>query len=67
MNRVFLLNFILAVTLSLSACSKDEQPQTKRESPFAEQQKALEKAREVNKLIQDADEKQRQQIEEQGG
>lgn len=67
MNKIFLPNFILAVIVSLSACSKGEQAQSKRESPFAAQEKALEQARQVDKLIQDSAEKQRKQIEEQGG
>jgi hypothetical protein len=61
----------------LPACSGDEQENAKTQSPFGlqlEAQKkaqlealeALEKAKQVEKLIRDADEKRRRQMEEQG-
>lgn len=60
---------ILPAAILLSACSKSEQEQkqAERASPFETQQQALEKARQVEQLIQDTEEKHRQEIERQGG
>jgi hypothetical protein len=57
---------ILTITIFLPACSGDDQEKAKVDSPLDPQLEALEKAKQVDKLIQDADEKRRKQMEEQG-
>jgi ABC-type uncharacterized transport system auxiliary subunit len=67
MNKTLLSLFcVLSITVFLAACSGDEQPKTKSSSPFDAQTQALEKAKQVDKLIQETDAKRRKEMEERG-
>jgi hypothetical protein len=67
MNKTLLAVIcIVPIMVLLPACSGDEQAQAKRKTPYDAQLKALEKAKQVDKLIQDADAKRRKEMEEQG-
>lgn len=58
-----LANFLLLVVLSVSlmACAKSDEEN--QEHFLSDQQRALERAQDVNNVIQQAEEKKRQQLE----
>ncbi|MGR8934131.1 MAG: hypothetical protein ACU837_07050 [Gammaproteobacteria bacterium] len=67
MNKILSSSFgVLAIAVVLTACSEDERQKTKSHSPFDPQLQALEKAKQVDKLIQDADAKRRKEMEDRG-
>lgn len=65
MRRLFVCALI-AVALGCSGCNGGKEEKAK-ENVFAPQVKALEKAKQVDRQIEDAAAKQRQAIDEQGG
>ncbi|WP_455223151.1 hypothetical protein [Kaarinaea lacus] len=54
--------FIVAISALLFACSKSDEQKTE-EHFLSGQQRALERAQDVNNVIQQAEEKQRKQLE----
>lgn len=57
---------VLPVAVFLAACSGEEQPKAKSNSPFDTQIQSVEKAKQVDKLIQETDAKRRKEMEERG-
>jgi len=55
---------LLVTVLTLCSCSGGEAPAPQK-SVFSEQERAMERAKEADKMVKDAVSKQREQIEEQ--
>ncbi|WP_455200225.1 hypothetical protein [Kaarinaea lacus] len=53
---------LVIMSVSMAACSKSGEDEN-GEHFLSEQQRALERAKDVNNLVQDAEEKRRQQLE----